>query len=540
MKRLLIAAVAAAALWLAACSGGGGNTVLPPPAGNFSNTSLNGTYAFVTSGEVFTPGSLSAVPLSRVGSFVADGMGGITSGIEDVNSAGQANLATPLTGSYMIGADGRGTLTLNATPPGGTTTTLSFGIVLTSGSNGTSPANDGLMIDETFSTQASTGSGNFVRQDPTTFTATVPSSAGTFVFDFSGLDSAQAPDSIVGEFTVNSGVVSNGEEDENDNGNIQPTPTPVSFSGTMAFDSTNPSTLNAFGRGIAALKGIQYVFYIVDGTRIRFLSSTGGMLSGDAVLQPAAPATPSGDFVFIVAGATGGGGVTRVGRFTISGSSVTNALVDTNDADKFTQTNSVINTSVTMDPAIPGRGVVVFQDKNLSVPFTFVIYLSSTTSGVIQEQSQSAANGPIDVADGSISAQMGGPFTSSNISGTYGINWSGLSIQNGGQFAVQDEEDFVAQAKVSSLSLTGAGDIFQFENRNGPQPDNLVGGSIIINGKGTGSDGQRNTMVVKLTKNGTTVNVNFVVYFASPQLAFFTNTSTSSNRIVAGILKAQQ
>jgi hypothetical protein len=34
--------------------------------------------------------------------------------------------------------------------------------------------------------------------------------------------------------------------------------------------------------------------------------------------------------------------------------------------------------------------------------------------------------------------------------------------------------------------------------------------------------------------------VNFVVYFVSPQLAFFENTSTSQTRIVAGVLQSQQ
>jgi hypothetical protein len=532
MKRLLLAATVAAALWIAACSSGS-TTVLPPPTGKYSLSSLNGTYSFATNGEVFASGATTATPLARVGSFVANGSGDITGGVEDANevSVGVSPAITITGGSYTVNADGRGTLTLQLGQ-----SSINFGITLTS-------TNDGLMIDETFTqAQASTGSGNFIKQDPTKFTAPVPSPAGTYVFDFAGFDVNQAPDSIVGQFSVGAGVVTNGVQDENDNGNIPLTPTPVSFVGNMAQDPLNTSTLGSSGRGVAQFNGIQYVFYIVDGSRVRFLSTTGGMLSGDAVVQTSAPATLNSGFVFLVGGTSGAGGVTRIGRFTANGSSVTSVLMDTNNNGMFHQTGSsaVTAASVSLDSANPGRGILTFTDSGLSVTLTFVFYLSSANSGVIQDVSQSQTKGATDVADGSITAQTVGPLAP--ISGTtpYALNWSGLSLQNGGSFATQDEEDLVGQATISSLALTGAADIFQFQNINGPQFDNLVGGSIVINGDGTGGDGKRSTMLVKLTKNGSTAPVNVVVYFASPQLAFFANTSTSSTRIIAGILKLQQ
>jgi hypothetical protein len=524
MKRLGFCVIAAVALWAAACSSGGSSVKPPPPTGNFSLASLNGTYAFITSGEVFT-GGLSATPLSRVGSFTADGRGGITGGIEDVNSAGTTSLALQITGgSYTVSADGRGTLTLTVG-----SSSINFGITLTS-------TNEGLMIDETSSTsQSSTGSGNFIKQTGGPFT--VGSASGTYVFDFAGLDASQFPDSIVGEFSVSNGVVSNGVQDENDDGNLPATPTPVSFIGTMATDPLNLSSLGTNGRGIAQLNGIQYVFYLVDGTRIRFLSTSSGMVSGDGVLQPSAPTSISGGFAFIVAGTSGSGGVTRIGRFTASGASVTNVLMDTNNAATFTQTNSGTNASVTMDQANPGRGVVTFKDPNLSVPFTFVFYLSSASSGVIQDQSQSATKGATDVADGSIVAQSGSPFSSSNVSGPYALNWSGLSVQQGGTFATQDEEDLLAQANIMNLTLSGTADIFQFTNGI-PRTDFGLGGKITLGGDGTGGGGQRNSMTINL--NGASA-INFVVYIANPQLAFFANSNNSgTQRIVAGILKMQQ
>jgi len=97
----------------------------------------------------------------------------------------------------------------------------------------------------------------------------------------------------------------------------------------------------------------------------------------------------------------------------------------------------------------------------------------------------------------------------------------------------------LSQVNVTSLSLKGAADIFQFQN-GVPVFDLVTSGSISIAGDGTSSTGasSRNTMSVKLTKSNSTT-VNFVVYFVNPQLAFFTNNQ-DMNRIVAGVLKTQQ
>jgi hypothetical protein len=531
MKRLLVVLATAAALWSAACNGGNAVIPPPPPTGKFSLANLNGTYAFVTNGEVFT-GGLSATPLARVGSFTADGKGGITGGVEDVNAAGTVNPPVAITGgSYTVNADGRGTLTFLLGQ-----TSINFGITLTSTS-------DGLMIDETSnSSQSSTGSGNFIEQNTGSFL--VSGVAGPYVFDFSGLDGNQTfpcpcPESFIGEFTANNGAISTAFFDDNDNGAFSN----GAFAGSFAPDLLNPSfPLATYGRGVAQIAGQNFVFYIVDGTRVRFLSTTAGMLAGDAVAQsnaiPANISVLNSGFVFIVAGSSAAGGVTRIGRFTANGASVTNVFVDTNNAGAFHLTNSTTSASISLDSANPGRGTVTFTDPTLSVPFTFVFYLSSPTSGVIQDVSQSSGGNATDVADGSMVAQSGSPFSSSNIAGTYALNWSGLSVQQG-SLGIVDEEDLLAQATVTNLALSGTSDIFQFTN-GVPQTNLALGGTIVLNGDGTASDGKRSTISVIYNKtSGSTVNS--VVYFANPQLAFFANnTNTGTTRVVAGILKAQQ
>jgi hypothetical protein len=527
MKRLLFGLAMVAAFWSAACSGNGVVNP-PPPVGKYGLSSLKGQYAFMTNGESFASGATTATPLARVGSFTADGAGNITGGVEDVNAAGTTNLAIQITGgSYTVNADGRGTLTLNLNGVG---SSINFGITLTS-------INNGLMIDETSTnTQSSTGSGNFVKQNAGSFQ--VSGIAGPYVFDFPGLDANSNPESFVGEFTANSGTISAGFFDDNDNGTFSN----GAFIGTAAQDPLQSATLTSFGRGIALIAGQNYVFYIVDATRVRFISTNGGMLSGDAVAQsntiPTNVNSINSSFVFIVAGSSGSGGVVRVGRFTANGAAVTAVLEDTNDGGRFIKTDTGTNASISLDAANPGRGTLTFTDPNFAnAPATFIFYLSSATQGVIQEQTANKS-GAVDIADGTLAAQTGSPFSSSNISGTYALSWSGLSLQNGGGFSVQDEEDLVGQVTLSSMNLTGAADIFQFQS-GVPVFDLVASGSISIAGDGTSSSSSnRNTMAVKLVKSNSTT-VNFVVYFVSPQLAFFMNNQ-DQNRTVAGALQIQQ
>lgn len=528
MKRLLTALVAAAALGISGCGGGGSNVQPPPPTGNYSLSSLSGQYAFVTNGEVFTSGANAPTSLARTGVFMADGKGNITGGMEDTNTNGTPSNAIVITsGSYTVAANGRGAMTLNFQGGGA----VDFGIVLTSTS-------DGLLIDETSNAnQASTGSGNFVLQQSTPFA--LSEIAGTYVFDFSGFDGSQPnpnPESFIGEFTVDSatGTIPTGHFDDNVGGTLtsDATMTP----GTISQDPSQLSSFTSFGRGIATIAGQNFVFFIVNSNHVRFLSTNNGMLSGDAVAQASIPSSLNSGFVFVVGGSSANGGLTRVGRFTATGPAVTNILMDINDAGSERQSNTFSNASATLD-ATTGRGTVTFQDSSLT--YTFVFYLSSPNSGVIQDVSPSTTVGVArDTADGSLALQSAGPLTPIGPTQPYAINWSGLVVA-GGSFPIEDEEDLLAQANVTNLALSGAADIFQFTSSTlTPQLDLGVGGVIMINGDGTGADGKSSGMTVNLTGARP---INFVAYFVSPQLAFFANRDNSgTTRIVVGVLKLQQ
>jgi len=260
------------------------------------------------------------------------------------------------------------------------------------------------------------------------------------------------------------------------------------------------------------------------------------MLSGDAVLQSTPPAGFIGDFAFLVGGSdSNSNGLTRVGRFTASGNTLGKMLVDVNDAANEVQLNNLSNGTISSYDSNTGRGQLSFQDSTGQV-YTFVFYLSSPNSGVIQDVSPSNTAGFARVvADGSILGQSGSPFTSSNISGSYALNWSGIVTSNGNQ----DEEDLVSQVTATNLSLSGTSDIFQFTTTNlTPQFDIGTNGQISFNGgDGTGDDGKRVSMTVNLSN---TSPINMVVYIVSPQLAFFQSANNNVPRIVAGILKGQR
>jgi hypothetical protein len=290
------------------------------------------------------------------------------------------------------------------------------------------------------------------------------------------------------------------------------------------------------GRGIALIAGQNFVFYIVDSSRVRFISTNLGMLSGDAVAQnsnfPLDVNGISGGFAFLVAGSSANGGLTRIGRFTAGNSNLSNLLMDVNDASNEVQFNNLSNASITSYDGNTGRGTLSFSN-GATTTFSFVFYLSSANDGVIQEVSGPAGSGTaVVVADGSLLAQSGSPFTSSNITGPYAMNWSGL-VTAGGNLGFTDEEDLVSQVAITNLSLAGTADYFQFTGVT-LHTDVGTGGQIALNGDGTSN----NTMNVNLS--GVTP-IHMVVYFVNPQLALFANRDNNgAPRVIAGILKAQQ
>lgn len=514
MKRGALLLTLLVAAFTGACSGGGGGGTLPPPPPlGFSNSSLNGQYAFTMTGQA------SDGFIARIGTFIADGKGGISAGgIELVSTASNGfQLLNFLSSNYQIQSDGRGVINLSNITTG--QFPLSFSITMTSTTGGIICQTDGF-----------TGtSGTFQLQDTSAFTKNAIS--GPFAFNASGLDPNGTPDSIVGQFTLNDGTLPGGVYDEND-GAVASGPQ-VMAADSYFLDATNGTTN---GLGQLAFNGFVYDFIIVNSKKIFLIEEPGqNSLAGTTTIGtafgqsgvPANNAAFNGSYAFLVSGI----GITsadfKLGRFTANGGALSAIAMDEKlVGDPVTQVpnGSLSAMSYTIDPSFPnsGRGTVTFKDSNTGT-YSFIFYMASPTQGVIQDNS----NGII--GDGTILAQTG-TFSNMSIASEYAFNWNGTSDnQTNG---TEGEEDFVGHVTVSSAASNNVTGAMDFSELNLVDPakagihNSALNGTITINGDGTTSSGNRSTL--KVTAAGTngapSTTFNFSLYPVNASTMFVINT----------------
>ncbi|MGA7907273.1 MAG: putative Ig domain-containing protein [Candidatus Sulfotelmatobacter sp.] len=197
-----------------------------------NNANLQGSYAFLLRG--FDADG----PVVMAGSFVADGAGEVTAGVEDVmRTSGSQTNATITGGSFAIVQQGTvstffeqaGCLVLT-TSTGTTTFAVSMGGCSTS-ADATSGAcvnnaqgdaglyTTGRVIESDDDTGAGTRASGIIRlQDNSAFSAGL---TGTFAFGLSGRDSIGGRYAAAGSFRASSGALSSVAADINDGGVVQ-------------------------------------------------------------------------------------------------------------------------------------------------------------------------------------------------------------------------------------------------------------------------------------------------------------------------------
>lgn len=516
MKRFLWLATLAFAAALSACGGGGGSTIpTPTPTGGFSLSSLKGQYAFSMSGL-----DQSGAYLARTGSFNADGAGDITSAMEDVVdlSAGTATEVTFASSHYSVQANGRGVIVLQGASGSGLTLTM----ILQSPSQG-------FLLE----TDAGGGtSGNFNLQTTTDFVATALH--GNYVFDFAGESLTGATPTVVstiGNITATgNGIFTGGVLDINDGNaglssavNIPP--------GTYTLDPANGAT---FGRGTAIFAGHSFAFYIVDATRIKFLQedSQGGS-SGDAVLQSGAIPTQNsgftGSFAYLVGGSSTLGPDAAVARFTADGAGGVGTIsYDENNNGTplhISQGTNISSATFAIDTvnAGSGRGTVTFTDSSHGT-FQYVFYLTSPTSGVIQDVSSGF------VADGTLLAQTGAPFTFAGLVGNYAFNWSGVGLKSS---SVENYVGQYALANSAANNISGVLDATSLDaNGVASFPNSGAQGTLTIT-----SDGSTNNTYQISAGNSVSPTYGFQAYIVDANTVIL--VGTDKNRVLAGFVSRQ-
>jgi hypothetical protein len=220
-----------------------------------NDAELKGDYALTFNGMT-TGGSGASTPFAAVGRFTADGAGNLTNGELDANgvSAMEKAVAQTFTGTYSIGADHRGVMSLNI-PGGGT---LAFAMM----ANG----NAKFVEVDASGGHGSVGSGSMEKMDTTAFnTARI---IGDYAFGAAGLDQSNNRTAMAGRLTANgSGMFSNGAADVNQSG---------TFTTLNVFAASYTVTDTATGRGIVNLpaflggapQNLDFVFYVVNAGKL--------------------------------------------------------------------------------------------------------------------------------------------------------------------------------------------------------------------------------------------------------------------------------
>ena len=437
---------------LSGCSSSS-NPATAPPSGKFSNSNLNGSYAF----SAFGTDAVGA-PFSLGGSLHANGSGGITGGTVDLNDA---SLPAPLTsvaitgGSYTVATDGRGKATLNA---GQASVILDF--VLLNNSHAFVTRYDG----------NGTGSGTMDIQS----SVTQAQLAGSYAFNLGGIDSNGNSFATVGSFTLDaSGNISSGVEDFDDAGSAS---AGLTLSGTVTVGTgTAPgtATLTATNSSNTAPFGaLSFDVYPVDATHFKFVErDTLALLGGDAFTQKGA-SLPSSPTVFAF---TMVGGVSAPlavgGLMTLDGvSAVSAGFEDINNSGTVPAASLSFSGSYAPSGSVGGR--TVFNLNSFTGAIQMVAY--PTASAGLQMLEIDGGG----LLDGVAIAQSTGATLAS--SQGYGF---GLAAINIGSFSGAFEEDDIAEFTTASGGFNGLIDV---NDQGSLSFDQKLNGSYTLDSPATG------------------------------------------------------
>lgn len=284
----------------------GNGVIEKQDASAFSNSALNGGYAFAFDG-VSATGAMSAA-----GRFTANGTGGISAGVEDVNDAGTVSPNVSFTGTYSVAASGRGTATFTSSLG---TSQFSFYVVSASRARFVSLDFVPAVI------------GAAERQESSSFSDA--SISGDYAFLAQGFSISGALASG-GRMTADGfGGISAGVTDENDAGTV---------SQNGAF--TGIYNVSANGRGTATLTfpsgNSNFAFYMVSSERVLFVQvDSFAVTIGALDAQQGGPfstASVSGNFGFLVTGETSNGATSISGQLAADGGGSLTATEDINEA----------------------------------------------------------------------------------------------------------------------------------------------------------------------------------------------------------------
>jgi len=333
------------------------------------NAALNGAYSFQFTQVDPTK---NGEPNMNVGAFTADGDGNISGGISDANGPYfSSEVHSTFTGTYSIGPDNRGLLTLNYT--GGATANFCFALnSLTSG-----VAGGASLISDITNPQVDAGA-IFAQGSTGIAESTVK---GSWAFGVQGMklssgNSQEQRGASAGYFTLDgNGGVSAGELDTSQDGfsastlkNSYTAQTTVS-GGSYTLQSTGAGTLTLdyAGGGTG-----NFIFYVAGTNELLLLSSSPGgsgsnaVMAGKALLRPSSvtfgTSSLNGSSVLVAQSASQTNStrydqrLVQAGVFTWNGAGKYTETYDQNDAGDIATQQTVSSTSYSVDSS--GRATI--------------------------------------------------------------------------------------------------------------------------------------------------------------------------------------
>jgi hypothetical protein len=373
-----------------------GNAIATITAVTFNNSSLKGNYVFSFSG-VDTSGNA----FYAIGAITADGNGNITGGEEDLNDVTSGYFtATSTTGTYSIGSDGRGTLSIN-----NSIGSFQFAIAMKALNNAVLNEVDNNVVAAT---------GNLEAQS-----AGIPAPSGNYAFGFNGSGLGCGSFASAGIFALNGGTLG-GVQDLNCGGSIIQSQT---------LTGSYNTSIDGLGRGTGVFSGSSsgssdMIYYVISGNRFRFLCpDTATFFLGSADLQTQSSFTGSnfsGQYVINTSANTSGAGVSyTLISINANGGNVSTGYYDVNN------TGTVGQASLTGSYSVASNGYVngTWNVNNAGLPFA--MYLISPTQGYYVDERTSAIGG------GNVYAQDASLTTNAGWAGSYATKQFGYFLSGG-------------------------------------------------------------------------------------------------------------
>ncbi len=466
----------------------------------YSDASLNGPFAFSYSGD--NSGGFLAV----AGSFVADGAGNIVSGVEDIDSfSGGPSTAITISGTYIVGPDGRGTISLNSGQQ--SVGTLQFALT-------TNQHAHLIRFDKNV-----TGGGSIDQQNLNDLTTSPSRISGPYVFSLAGADSGFNPTGLAGKFTANGAgtIPSSGTPtvlDAKINGTV--TTLDRTLSGTYAFDATRSGT----GRGTITLtsdttNSLQFAYYIIDNTHLHLVEiDRNNFLAGEVFGAPtgssfATAELTSGNYPFTAGGTSSTGAYASGGVFVSDGGgNITSGATDSNNAGTIVSNTSLGSCAYTVDNQT-GR-IDLKLCPSGGTASEFAVYLTSSGSAVMLELDSAAT------ANGMAFKQSIAPAP---VSGLFALNLSGQGIFHNSAASYQPDAN--GQVTLAGTAVSGGNlDINTYNSVFQSDPVDPLNSSIVAPDASLG----RGTAILEGTNPAVTFGITYYVVDGNTALLLGTDT----------------